>query len=225
MSEISVLIADDQPIVRRGVALLLEEEAGITVLGEAADGWETFEAVKRLRPDVVLMDVDMPGSGLDATRRITESVPAVSVLILTVHDREDFLFQALQTDALGYILKTATISELTDAIRTVHAKDVFIYPRMATKLVGNYLKRVGTNGRQDGYDKLSTREREVLPLLAESHTNQGDRGRTAPEPVYGTDLSPADNEEARHPQPQRAAEIRPAQRPGQPGLRGYGRAP
>ena len=172
MSEISVLIADDQPIVRRGVALLLEEEAGITVLGEAADGWETFEAVKRLRPDVVLMDVDMPGSGLDATRRITESVPDVSVLILTVHDREDFLFQALQTGALGYILKTATITELTDAIRTVHAKDVFIYPRMATKLVGNYLKRVGTNGRQDGYDRLSTREREVLPLLAESHTNQ-----------------------------------------------------
>ena len=172
MREIRVLIADDQPIVRRGVALLLEEEVGLTVMGEAADGWETFEAVQRLQPDVVLMDVDMPGSRPAPPRRLTESLPAVSVLILTVHDREDFLFQALQTGALGYILKTATINELTDAIRTMHAKDVFIYPRMATKLVGNHLKRVGTNGRQDGYDRLSTREREILPLLAESHTNQ-----------------------------------------------------
>ena len=114
----------------------------------------------------------MPGSRPAPTRRITESLPAVSVLILTVHDHEDFLFQALQTGALGYILKTATINGLTDAIRTMHAKDVFIYPRMATKLVGNYLKRVGTNGRQGGYDRLSTREREILPLVAESHTNQ-----------------------------------------------------
>ena len=105
----------------------------------------------------------MPGSGLDVTRRITESVPAVSVLILPIHDREDFLFSALQTDALGYNLKTATISEFTDPIRTVHAKDVFIYPRMATKLVGSYLKRLATNGRQDGYDRLSARE--LLPLL------------------------------------------------------------
>ena len=173
MGRICVVLADDQPIVRRGIALLLQQETDIDVVGEASDGWEAVECVRRLRPDVALMDINMPGlSGLDATRMITEAVPGVSLLILTIYDREDYLFQALQAGALGYLLKSASVEELTGAIRTVHSGEVSIYPRMATKLVGDYLKRMRSGWDEDAYGRLSMREREVLPLLAESHTNQ-----------------------------------------------------
>ena len=118
------------------------------------------------------MDIDMPGlSGIEATRRIAESVPSVSVLVLTAHDREDFLFQALQAGALGYVLKTIQVEDLMSAIRTVHSGEVFIYPRMATMLVDDYVKRMRADGDNDPYGKLSTREREVLPMLADGATN------------------------------------------------------
>jgi two-component system response regulator NreC len=173
MAKIRVLVADDQPIVRRGVDLLLREEPDFEVVGQAGDGLETVEAVRRLRPDVVLMDVMMPGlSGLDATRRIKESNPDVSVLMLTVHDREEYLSDSLRAGAQGYLLKEASVEELIGAIRTVHSGEVFIQPRMTTKLVGEYLNHSGNSRDGDSYRKLSAREREVLPLLAESHTNQ-----------------------------------------------------
>ena len=173
MSNIRLIIVDDQPIVRRGIALVLQHEPGMQVVGEAGDGWEGIDCVEHLRPDVVLMDIEMPGlSGLDATKRIVEAMPGTSVLVLTVYDREDYLFKALQSGAMGYMLKTANVEELVDSIRTVNSGNVFIYPHMATKLVGGYIRRMETGRRGDEYDNLSVREREVLPLLAESHTNQ-----------------------------------------------------
>ena len=184
MSKIRVLLAEDQPIVRRGIALLLKEEPDIDVVGEAADGSEAIDMAQWVSPDVVLMDIAMPGlSGLDATKRITESLPKVSVLILTIHDREDFLFQAIQAGALGYVLKTITVEELVAAIRTVHSGDVFIYPRMATMLVGDYLRRTHSGDGKDSYERLSTRE--VLPLLADGHTNHeiGDSLHVSPHTV------------------------------------------
>ena len=173
MTLIRVVVADDQTIVRRGIVLLLQQESGIEVVGEAGDGWDAVECVQRLRPDVVLMDIEMPGlSGLDATKRIPEAVSGVSLLMLTVYDREDYLFEALQAGAHGYLLKTANTEELVGAIRAVHSGEVFIHPRMATKLVDDLLRRIQSERSEDSYQRLSTREREVLPFLAESYTNQ-----------------------------------------------------
>ncbi len=173
MTNIRVLIADDQPVVRRGITLLLGEEADLEVVGEAGDGLQAVDSARRLRPDVVLMDIDMPSlSGLEATRQIVETLDDVAVLILTVYDREDFLFQALQAGAMGFVLKTACVEELIGGIRTVKSGEVFIYPQMATKLVGDYVRRTHMHPGEEGYQKLSGRERQVLPLLAESYTNQ-----------------------------------------------------
>ena len=171
--KIRVFLVDDQPIVRHGLSLLLEEQPNISIVGEASDGKEAVEGVLRVRPDVVLMDLDMPGlSGLEATKQITDVAPDISILILTVHDLEDYLVQALQANAKGYLLKGGNVDELVKAVQTVYAGDVFIYPRMATKLVSGYMRRLQPYNEDDGYGKLSNREREVLPMLAENYTNQ-----------------------------------------------------
>ena len=171
--KIRVFLADAQPVVRSGIALLLQLEEDIEIVGEAGDGREVIGSVRELLPDVLLMDIDLSGiDGLDATRQISESVPAVSVLILTASEREDDLSQALKAGASGYMLKRANIEELVGAIRSVHSGETFIYPRMTTKLVADYVRRLNNgNGQQDLYRMLSLREREVLPLLAEGHTN------------------------------------------------------
>ncbi|MBI4310543.1 MAG: response regulator transcription factor [Chloroflexi bacterium] len=170
---IRVFLADDHTVVRRGIARIVQGEADMEVVGEAGDGREAVKAVQRLRPDVVLMDVGMPDlSGIDATRLIVDAVPDSRVLILTVYDQEDILFRAIQAGAAGYVLKGATVDELLGAIRTVYAGEVFLYPRMTARLVRDYIVRVHGGEAPDEYEKLSPREREVLPLLADGRTNQ-----------------------------------------------------
>ena len=140
---IDVFLAQDHEVVRKGIALLLERAEDMPVVGEASDGWQTVEAVRKLCPDVVITDIDMPGlSGLDATRRIVQASPEVSVLILTVYTREDLLSRSLQAGARGHVPKAASVDDLLTAIRTVHAGQVFIYPSMTTKLVDGYLRRM-----------------------------------------------------------------------------------
>ena len=169
---IRVFLADDHPVVRRGISLVISEQDDMQVVGEAEDGMAAVECIERLRPDVALMDIDMPNlSGIEATKKISESNPEVAVLILTAYDREDLLFQALQAGAAGYALKTTNAEDLLAAVRTVNSGEVCISPVMATKLVGDYLKRSKSSDDPDTYRKLSSREREVLPLLAEGHTH------------------------------------------------------
>ncbi len=163
---IRVLIADDHIIVRSGLRLLLEAQADIDVVGEASDGREALDLIEKHSPDVVLMDIAMPGmDGLEATRRIKDNWPQVKVLVLTMHRSDEYFFEMLKAGASGYILKGAETSDLIQAVRVVGRGEVFLYPTMAQKLVKDYLNFIQW-GEGSG-SALSSREKEILHLLAE----------------------------------------------------------
>ncbi|WP_088571940.1 response regulator transcription factor [Thermoflexus hugenholtzii] len=170
--KIRILIADDHPVLRRGLRALIEEEPDMEVVGEAGNGLEAVQLAERLRPDVVIMDISMPElDGLEATRRIRERFPSTYILILTVHAHERYLFPVLKAGASGYVRKTAADEELIEAIRVVARGDVFLYPSATRMLLDDYLAQVRAGREQDSYESLSEREREILRLLAEGHTN------------------------------------------------------
>ena len=163
---IRVLIADDHTIVRSGLRLLLEAEPDIDVVGEALEGREALNLVEKHLPDVVLMDIAMPGmDGLEATRQIKDSWPQVKVLVLTMHRSDEYFFEMLKAGASGYILKGAETSDLIHAVRVVGRGEVFLYPTMAQKLVEDYLNFIQW-GEETG-SPLSLREKEILRLLSE----------------------------------------------------------
>lgn len=163
---IRVLIADDHTIVRSGLRLLLEAEPDIDVVGEALEGGEALLMVEKHLPDVVLMDITMPGmDGLEATRRIKASWPQVKVLVLTMHRSDEYFFEMLKAGASGYILKGAETSDLIHAVRVVGRGEVFLYPTMAQKLVKDYLNF--TKWGEEAGSSLSPREKEILRLLSE----------------------------------------------------------
>src|SRR5512134_767467 len=166
---IRVLIADDHIIVRSGIRLLLEAEPDIDVVGEALEGREALNLVEKHLPDVVLMDIAMPGmDGLEATRLIKASWPQVKVLVLTMHRSDEYFFEMLKAGASGYILKGAETSDLIHAVRVVGRGEVFLYPAMAQKLVKDYLSYVEW-GEKTG-SSLSSREKEILLLLGEGYS-------------------------------------------------------
>ena len=165
---IRVLIADDHTIVRSGVRLLLEAEPDIEVVGEAVDGDQALALVAEHQPDVVLMDIAMPGTdGLEATRQIKQQWPDIHVLVLTMHRQEEYFFEMLKAGASGYLLKGAETNDLIRAVRVVSQDEVFLYPSMAQRLVKDYLDHV--TGAQASETVLSPREQEVLSLLAEGY--------------------------------------------------------
>lgn len=168
---VRVLIADDHTIVRSGVRLLLSAEPDIDVVGEALDGAEALALTETLRPDVVLMDISMPGmDGLEATRHIKARWPDIHVLVLTMHRSDEYFFEMLKAGASGYVLKGAETSELIRAVRVVSRGEVFLYPTMAKKLLSDYLTRV--EGSVEPSQSLSPREKQILRLLAEGYSNK-----------------------------------------------------
>lgn len=168
---IRVLVVDDHTLVRQGIVGLLESQHDIEVVGQAGNAQEALAAIPSASPDVVLMDIAMPGqSGLDATREIRERFPSTQVLIVTIHDREDYLFQALRAGAAGYVLKGAEIQDLLSAVRTAHRGEIYLYPSVTTKLVSDYLRRSQTGEDRKTYDGLTDREREILGLIAQGLT-------------------------------------------------------
>ncbi len=168
---ITVIIADDHTIVRSGVNMLLSSEPDITVIGEAVDGEAAIRLSQELKPDVVLMDIGMPGiNGMQATREIKSKLPETNVLVLTMHRSEEYFFQMLEAGASGYVLKGAETNELINAVRVVARGDVFLYPSMARRLVAEYLSQTGSDPSEGG--KLTDREREILQLIAQGFTNK-----------------------------------------------------
>src|SRR3972149_1700208 len=167
-ARIRVLIADDHPLLRDGVRRILQDEEDIEVVGEASDGEETVARALELSPDVVLMDISMPGiGGLEATRQVRARNPSVQVLGLTVHENSAYFFSMLEAGAAGYLLKKdATSAELLEAVRAVHREGVYLHPTVARWLIRDRMSR-GGGERESPLPSLTPRETEVLKLLAE----------------------------------------------------------
>ncbi len=171
MQKIRVLVVDDHTIVRDGIIALLALVADIEVVGEAANGQEALQKATQLKPDVVLMDVAMPIiGGLEATRRLSQELPDARVLALTQHDDRQHIFSMLAAGARGFISKLAASSDLAAAIRATFRGDSFLSPSAARVVVEGYQLGPRAWKSDDPYEQLTTREREVLKLLAEGHT-------------------------------------------------------
>ncbi|WP_421617261.1 response regulator [Brevibacillus sp. TJ4] len=171
---IRILIADDHAIVRSGLGMLINAQEDMQVVGYAADGKEACEKALELRPDVVLMDLSMPPgeNGLTATARLKETAPEIQVLVLTMHDDEEYLFRVLQAGAAGYILKSAPDLDLIQAIRTVVQGDAYLYPSATKSLIEEFLAMVKKGEEQAKYEILTEREKEVLVLIAKGFSNK-----------------------------------------------------
>jgi DNA-binding NarL/FixJ family response regulator len=172
---IRVLIADDHALFRRGLIMVLESEEGMEVVAEAVDGEEAVTKAEELAPDVVLMDVRMPKmSGIEATRAISEVDPAAKILMLTVSDEEDDLYEAIKSGANGYLLKEISIEEVADAIRAVVAGQSLISPSMASKLLSEFtsLAKKADERHSVPSPRLTDRELEVLKLVAQGMSNR-----------------------------------------------------
>ncbi len=178
MSRIKLLLVDDHEIVRAGLRMLFRAEADVEIVGEASSGDEALQVMDRLRPDVVLMDVAMPGmNGIEATRRIKIKYPHTAVLALTMHEDEEYFFEMLQAGASGYVPKRAAPDELVSAVKVVHRGEVFLYPTLAKALVKDFLHKSGPVPTQqaapaEACEQLTPRECEVLVYIAEGCTNR-----------------------------------------------------
>lgn len=167
---IRILIADDHTIFRSGLKLLFSSEPEFDVIAEAEDGAHAIELAHQLQPDVVLMDIGMPGiNGYEATKTIKADNPDVNILVLTMHRSEEYFFKMLDAGASGYVLKGAETEELIQAVQTVARGDAFLYPSMVRRLVDRYLKVQSSEAAQR--DSLTARENEILQLIANGYSN------------------------------------------------------
>ncbi|HLA66139.1 MAG TPA: response regulator transcription factor [Acidimicrobiia bacterium] len=168
---IRVAVVDDHPVMRQGLVGLLDGEPDLEVVGEAGDAETALAMLAAKTPDVALIDIGLPGtSGIDLTAQVKERVPEVKVLIVTMHESEDYLFQALRAGASGYVLKGADVRDLLSAVRTVASGETYVFHKLTGNLVSDYLRRVAEVADSADYDGLSEREIEVVRLIAEGLT-------------------------------------------------------
>jgi two-component system response regulator NreC len=172
MNKITVLLADDHTMVRKGLRTLLDAEDDIEVVGEAEDGREAVDQASKLHPDIVVMDITMPGlNGLEATHQIKQRFPEMQVVVLTMHTAEEYVFQILRAGASAYVVKRAAPSELIAAVRAAHRSESFLSPSVSRMVINQYLRKPQA-AAEDHYQELTPREREILQLIAEGYSNQ-----------------------------------------------------
>ncbi len=169
---IKVFLADDHAVVREGLTLLLDTQAGITVVGEAADGRKAVRQVERLCPDVVVMDIAMPGmNGIEATAQIRNICPSTQVVILSMHSSAEHILRALRAGALGYLLKESAGKELIQAVQTVYGGRRYLSRQIAESVIDDYISGSPATQAKNLLESLSSREREVLQLVAEGKSS------------------------------------------------------
>jgi DNA-binding NarL/FixJ family response regulator len=173
MEAITVVLADDHPVLREGMRNLLEQQRDIKVVGEAGNGHEAVAAVRALKPDIVLMDVVMPRlNGIEATKQIKKTNPTTAVLILSAYDDDRYVLGLLDAGAAGYLLKNATGQEVIQAIRSVHAGEAVLHPAVAARLLSRAGRLSPRHAPVDSEEPLTGRELEVLQLAAKGHSNK-----------------------------------------------------
>jgi DNA-binding NarL/FixJ family response regulator len=173
VKQIRILLADDHNVVRRGLRLLLESQPGFTVVAEVADGRQAVEQAAATTPDVAVLDIAMPHlSGTEAAQRITESGSPTAVVILSMHSDEGYVLRALKAGARGYLLKDSAEGDLIEAIRAVSEGKAFFSPEISRMLVADYIRQLRARGADDSYELLTSREREILHLLAGGKSNK-----------------------------------------------------
>ena len=180
MTPIRIVLAEDHALVRAGFRSLLQSFSGVEVVGEANDGREALRLIETLRPNVVLMDIMMPGlNGLEATARVSKEFPGVRVIVLSMNAAEEYVLQAMRAGASGYLLKDGSIAELEQAVRAVARGEKFLSSAVSKHVIAGYVQRTsetppGTDapGSFGSIDKLTPRQREILQLIAEGNTTK-----------------------------------------------------
>jgi len=173
MRSIRILLADDHTVVRKGLRLLLESHEGFQVIADAADGREAVALAEQHRPDVVVMDIAMPTlNGIEAARQIGAALPQTAIVILSMHSDEAYVLKALKAGARAYLLKDSAEHDLINAVKAVSDGKAFFSPAISKMLVEDYVRQMQEQNVEDSFDLLTTREREILQLLAEGRSNK-----------------------------------------------------
>jgi len=173
VSTVRIVLADDHTVMRSGLRLLLERQPNLQVVGEAADGRQAVALSETAHPDVVIMDIAMPNlSGIEATRQIMSKNPKTAIAILSMHSDESYVIRALKAGARAYLLKDSAEADLLAAVRALTEGKSFFSPAISKILVEDYMRQLESRGAEDTYELLTTREREILQLLAEGKTNK-----------------------------------------------------
>jgi two-component system response regulator NreC len=173
LNPIRILLADDHVVMRRGLRLLIETQPGFIVVAEASDGSEAVDQAQATSPDVAVLDIAMPKlNGVEAAHRICEILPGTAVMILSMHADEAYVLRALRAGARGYLLKDSAEGDLIEAIRKVSSGKTFFSPEISRMLAEDYVREIRTHGFVDSYELLTSREREILHLLAQGKSNK-----------------------------------------------------
>lgn len=170
--EIRLMLVDDHEVIRTGLRMLLESQPDIKIVGEASSGNDALSLAAETLPDVIVMDITLPDiSGIEATKIIKATYPAIAVVALTIHEDEQYFFEMLQAGASGYVPKRAAPDDLISAIRSAAIDEIYVYPTLAKSLVSDYLARSNSEKESNSLELLTPRESEILALLAEGYSN------------------------------------------------------